>query len=109
MAVQTKTKTEVSASVLEAALKAMQTLKVNKVYVTPDGYIFPKECDARSYAGKDGKYEPLTKADCTSKEVKAKAEKGKVETKTETGMESGQNEEKGGSADRVIDEHKKEE
>lgn len=111
MAVQITTKTGVSASVLKAALKAMQTLKANKVYVTLDGYIFPKECDVRSYVGKDGKYETLTKADCVPKEVKAKtkADKDKTEAKTETGTESGQNEEKGGSADRVIDEHKKEE
>lgn len=107
----TTAKTEVSASVLKAALKAMQTLKIDKVYVTPDDYIFSKERDVRSYVGKDGKYETLTKADCTPKDTKApappKADKGRTETKGEAEAESGQNEENGGSADRVIDEHKK--
>lgn len=62
------TKAEVSASVLKAALKTMQTLKVDKVHVSTDGYIFPKACDARAYVGKDGRYTTLTRADCRPEE-----------------------------------------
>lgn len=109
----TTAKTEVSASVLKAALKAMQTLKINEVHVTPDGYIFSKERDVRSYVGKDGEYKTLTKADCMPKDTKApappKADKGKTETKGEAKAESVKNEGQGGSADPVIDEHKKQE
>lgn len=51
---------EVSTSVAEAAQKAMQALKVKKVFVSKDGYIFPQECDARAYVGKDGEYSVIT-------------------------------------------------
>ena len=105
-------KTEVSASVLKAALKAMQTLKIDRVHVSADGYIFPKACDARAYVGKDGSYLTLTKADCTPKPVQDEKDKksGKADVKqvakeVVTVSEQAQST----TNDPLIDEHKKEE
>lgn len=60
MAAKKTTKTEVPASVDEAAKKVMQALNVKKVFVSKDGYIFSQECDARAYVGKDGEYSIVT-------------------------------------------------
>jgi len=108
-------KTEVSASVLKAALQTMQTLKIDKVYVTDDSYIFPKSCDARAYVGKDGSYMTLTKADCRSKpEKEEKEKKNKKETvdevkKTVAGVLTDILQGETTTNDPLIDEHKKEE
>lgn len=108
----TTPKTEVPTSVLKSALKTMQTLKIDKVYVSADGYIFPKSCDARAYAGKDGSYTTLTKADCSPKPVQdeknkknGKADVKQVAKEVVTVSEQAQST----TNDTLIDEHKKEE
>lgn len=88
---------EVSASTVQSAKKAMQALKVDKVFVSKDGYIFPKECDVRAYVGKDGEYSTIT--DETQETVPAK-EKGTIDPKKEKDP---------ASIDPKIDEHKTEE
>lgn len=107
----TTSKTEVSAFVLKDALKVMQTLKIDKVHVTDDGYIFPKSCDVRAYVGKDGSYTTLTKADCTTKPVQ-----GDKEKKTAKGDKADEKQVvkevvqvPPATNDPLIDEHKKEE
>lgn len=108
----TTSKTEVSASVLKSALQTMQTLKIDKVHVSADGYIFPKACDARAYVGKDGSYTTLTKADCTSKPVQDEKNKknGKADVKPVTKeVVTEPVQAQSATNDPLIDEHKKEE
>lgn len=108
----TTSKTEVSASVLKAALKTMQTLKVNEVHVSADGYIFPKACDARAYVGNGGSYTTLTKADCTPKPVQNEKDKknGKADVKPVTKeVVTEPVQAQPTTNDPLIDEHKKEE
>ena len=111
---QTKStiKAEVSTSVLKSALKTMQTLKIDKVHISADGYIFPKACDARAYVGKEGSYTTLTKADCSPKPVQNEKDKknGKADVKPvakEVVTEPVQAQST--TNDPLVDEHKKEE
>lgn len=109
-------------SVLESAKRAMQTLKVDKVFVSPDGYIFPKESDARAYVGKGGNYSTVTKADLIKPDEKAKSPEAggkgtvvKSEKKTEPEDKKQIAKEPNpeikaeakGTGDALIDEHKK--
>lgn len=111
----TVSKTEVSASVLKDALKVMQTLKIDKVHVTDDGYIFPKSCDARAYVGKDGSYTTLTKAACRpipkkeGKEKKNKKEALDEAKKAVAGVLKDILQGESTTNDPLVDEHKKEE
>lgn len=108
----TAAKTEVPTSVLKSALKTMQTLKIDKVHVSADGYIFPKVCDARAYVGKDGSYTTLAKSDCSPKPAQDDKNKkgGKADVEQaakEVIPESAQAQPT--TSDLLIDEHKKEE
>lgn len=47
-------------SLQECAKETMRKLGVKKVFVSPDGYVFPLEADVRAYVGKNGSYETVT-------------------------------------------------